>query len=538
MQQLIVVNATFEASVNRVLSLSAAPFPKLIMLIIPFEYPFFNDVLFQGNSDSLDYLEICIDKKAVDILNRCQTFSGKYKALRTVSISEGYRTGGISECRQAMSNVLGPKQLLSDGTKFRILCVMFRYFSLEYNNISTLANPASEPFQQLVGNVMAYQPGLRSKGEALTSTLESFVSNQNSRIFCALSDLHEWHRSGMAYNILQLTLKHVHSIFKRPPYEPRRYTQELTYAQRLIMIYHMCNPESWSLIVEAYAALYERQYKREWENRDKFSCTPSLPLPIPPDIYQTIHECTLASYALQPLAPLPPVESASNIPASYIGNPAAALGIKGGRVIKRRALSAATKTKSAQVAIREAIAKPRSVSFASSTSNVHPLPATMATNCVVLPADPATNFWTGTANFCPTSVNVANIPGLYQFDSSSSNQLPHAPFSGFASEEAAALAALEQQFLQQHYLQSLHQQQADLAGFNRDDFLSAFGIGPLTSAVSHVTLANSPVFLAQTSENSMLTASSCDSQVAATKASAVNGLNTSTESLFFYGSQR
>ncbi|KAJ2890216.1 hypothetical protein IWW38_004257, partial [Coemansia aciculifera] len=143
-----------------------------------------------------------------------------------------------------MSNVLTPKQTLTDNTKLRILCVMFRYFSLDDNNISSLSNSSGEPFQQLMGNIVAHQPVLRGDGSGLASTLESFISNQNSRIFCALSDLYDWHRSGMGYNILQLTLKHIHSIFKRPPYEQRRYTQELTYAQRLIMIYHMCDADA------------------------------------------------------------------------------------------------------------------------------------------------------------------------------------------------------------------------------------------------------------------------------------------------------
>ncbi|KAJ2457300.1 hypothetical protein GGF42_002760 [Coemansia sp. RSA 2424] len=419
---------------------------------------------------------------------------------------------------------------------------MFRYFSPEYNNISALANPAGEPFQQLIGNVIAYQPTLRNAGSALVSTLESFVSNQNSRIFCALSDLREWHRFGMRYNILQLTLKHIHSIFKRPPYEQRRYTRELTYAQRLIMIYHVCNPESWSELVEAYAVLYRRQFNCEWEDRDKFAYTFGTPLAIPSDICRTIHECTLASYALQPLAPLPPTESASNIPMSDNSNPSAALGIKGGKVVKRRAFSAATKTKSAQTAIRAAIAKPRSVSFANSASQTHALPAAMAASNVALYADSTTDFWTGAANFCAAPVDVVSMPGFYQFGASGGDPLPNIPLSGFVSEEAAALAAMSQQLLQQQsqyqYSQNLRQQQAELAGFNQDEFLSAFGIGPLTSAVSHVTLANSPVMPPQTSGSAMPTTSTSDSQVATTKANAASGYNASTESLYFHGAQR
>ncbi|KAJ2058302.1 hypothetical protein GGI17_005125 [Coemansia sp. S146] len=429
-----------------------------------------------------------------------------------------------------MSDVLNPKQILSESTKFRILCVMFRHFSLEYNNIATLANPTSEAFQQLFENTIAYQPNLRSAGDVLVSTLESFVSNQNSRIFCALSDLYEWHCSGMRYNILQLTLKHIHSIFKRPPYELRPYTRELTYAQRLVMIYHMCNPESWSLLVEAYTALYERQFQREWEDKAKFTYIAGSSLAIPPDICRTIHECTLASYALQPLAPLSSVDVANNISAHNDSNPAA-LGIKGGKIVKRRALSAATKTKSAQMAIRAAIAKPRSVSFANLASQAHLPPAAIATDNSAVSTDSASDFWLGAANFYPSSVNAADIPGLYQFGTSNVDSLPRLPLSGNFSEDTTALA---EQLLQQQQ----QYRQESLAEFSQDDFLSAFGIGPLTSAVCHVSLATSPVLLAQASGGAVSATGAYSAQIATSKASTTSGYNASVGSSYFQGDQK
>ncbi|KAJ2423121.1 hypothetical protein GGF41_003259 [Coemansia sp. RSA 2531] len=434
-----------------------------------------------------------------------------------------------------MSDSENPKQLLSESTKFRILCVMFRHFSLEYNNIATLANPTSESFQQLLGNTIAYQPKLRNAGNLLASTLESFVSNQNSRIFCALSDLYEWHRSGMRYNILQLTLKHIHSIFKRPPYELRPYTRELTYAQRLVMIYHMCNPESWSLLVEAYTALYERQFQREWEDKAKFSYIAGSPLAIPADICKTIHECTLASYALQPLAPLPSVDLSNNSLTHDDSNPAA-LGIKSGKIVKRRAMSAASKTKSAQMAIRAAIAKPRSVSFANLATQAYLPPAAITTDHSAVSTDSASDFWLGAANLYPSSVDSTNIPGLYQFGTSNIDSLPRLPLSGTFSEDATALVDISQQLLQQQT--QYPYQQENLVEFSQDDFLSALGIGPLTSAVYHVSLATSPVLLAQASGSGVPVTGAYDSQIATSKTGTASGYNTSVGSSYFQGDEK
>ncbi|KAJ1723483.1 hypothetical protein LPJ53_002191 [Coemansia erecta] len=147
---------------------------------------------------------------------------------------------------------------------------MFKHFSLERNGIAALANPSSSLFRQLVSNVLVCQPSLQALGDSLSSILESFVSNQNSRLFCALSDLFEWFKTGMNFRILQLTTKHINSIFKRPPYEERPYTQELTYAQRLVMIYHVLDVESWIVLIQAYDALYKSQFDKEWANKIKF----------------------------------------------------------------------------------------------------------------------------------------------------------------------------------------------------------------------------------------------------------------------------
>ncbi|KAI9504410.1 hypothetical protein BX070DRAFT_244828 [Coemansia spiralis] len=263
-----------------------------------------------------------------------------------------------------MSSNVHSKQLLTEGTKFRVLCFMFRFFTLEENNIANLSNQTSASFQQLMSHLIFHQPNLRDAGNSLNATLESFVSNQNSRIFCALADLYEWHKTNMGFDILQLTLKHIHSIFRRPPYELRPYTRELTYAQRLVMIYHVCDNNTWSKFVDAYDLLHRTQFGKSWEDRDKF-------LPpirnntrmVPPDILRTIHECMSIRLTSPLTLAQEPSPSLSTIEVSSGLGPT----IRDGKVIKRRAFSSTSKSKAAKAALMNAALKPRSISFANNT---------------------------------------------------------------------------------------------------------------------------------------------------------------------------
>ncbi|KAJ2028113.1 hypothetical protein GGI08_009801 [Coemansia sp. S2] len=110
MRQLMVANSMSNVTVNRVPTTSIAPFPNLFMLVVPLEYPFYNDVLFQGNNDTLKYLELCMDTETANMLNRCRVFDGKHKRLRTVSIRESNRAGGranvpINELSKVLTNM-------------------------------------------------------------------------------------------------------------------------------------------------------------------------------------------------------------------------------------------------------------------------------------------------------------------------------------------------------------------------------------------------------------------------------------------------
>ncbi|KAJ2616717.1 hypothetical protein H4S08_000653 [Coemansia sp. RSA 1365] len=267
-----------------------------------------------------------------------------------------------------MSTSINPKHLLSDHSKLRILCVMFEHFSLTRNGISILANPGSENFRALAENVIQFQPNLRGLGDGIIPVLESFISNQNSRLFCALADMYMWYKSGKSFEIMQLTLKHVHSLFKRPPYERRPYTRELTYAQRTIILYHARDMNTWIELTNAYAALYESEFECEWKEKHKFLHNSKDPLPIPAEMLQIIYSLTPTTGILEPQQLHQATCSGQSSP-SRVGTPVESgvsigLGSKSSKVIKRRAMSAASKTKTARVLALAEYGKQRSMSVA------------------------------------------------------------------------------------------------------------------------------------------------------------------------------
>ncbi|KAI8319752.1 hypothetical protein GQ54DRAFT_313278 [Martensiomyces pterosporus] len=157
----------------------------------------------------------------------------------------------------------------NDNVKNAILERMFSSFSLVEKNIATLGNPATREFEALVRDIIRMQPELANNPH-LRSTLESFISNQNSRIFCALYDLNQWHEEGAAGSIFQLAQKNIMSIFKRPPFNNRPYTRELTYAQRLIAIYSREAPADWNRLVNAYEQLHQLVENEPWEKKHLF----------------------------------------------------------------------------------------------------------------------------------------------------------------------------------------------------------------------------------------------------------------------------
>ncbi|KAJ1772609.1 hypothetical protein IW140_002108 [Coemansia sp. RSA 1813] len=265
---------------------------------------------------------------------------------------------------------------------------MFRFFKLDENNIATLANQTGTSFEQLLGHLVANQSNLQSAGESLKPVLESFISNQNSRIFCALADLYEWYRTNMGFDILQLTLKHINSIFRRPPYELRPYTRELTYAQRLIMIFHVCDPGTWGILASAYELLYRSQFGKAWEDKEKFlPPTRTNSRMIPADALRTIQEC-MSTKIVVPSLSQDSSDSEASFDLATVDFRSNVLGpsTRDGKIVKRRAFSAVSKTKAVRAlmmaakasssslpssALDTAAPKQRSISFAASSSGMN-----------------------------------------------------------------------------------------------------------------------------------------------------------------------
>ncbi|KAJ2732852.1 hypothetical protein IW152_003508 [Coemansia sp. BCRC 34962] len=65
---------------------TSTPFPALRTLKLDGTYPFDDDVLFRGNSTTLESLSLRLDDKLIDILSRERVFKNKLKVLRNLTI--------------------------------------------------------------------------------------------------------------------------------------------------------------------------------------------------------------------------------------------------------------------------------------------------------------------------------------------------------------------------------------------------------------------------------------------------------------------
>ncbi|KAJ1955427.1 hypothetical protein EC988_001888, partial [Linderina pennispora] len=155
---------------------------------------------------------------------------------------------------------------------------MLDRFLASGNAIEGITKSTDPGFPLLVHNILGLQPELTDH-PSLGQTLMSFISNQNSRLFCAISELQSWYGSDHKYPVLQLTAKNIDSIFKRSSKEARPYTAEMTYAQRLIKIFQRKNLAQWAGIVRAYCEFYKTDKKcrgvpaingAEWEEAEVF----------------------------------------------------------------------------------------------------------------------------------------------------------------------------------------------------------------------------------------------------------------------------
>ncbi|KAJ2800434.1 hypothetical protein H4S07_005180, partial [Coemansia furcata] len=82
------------------------PFPCLKKLVMQNRYPYSDDVLFRGNSDTLEQLTLPIDGDTVTMLTQYQVFEGRNKVLRLVNIGEAPTNSDLTHVAEAETNVL------------------------------------------------------------------------------------------------------------------------------------------------------------------------------------------------------------------------------------------------------------------------------------------------------------------------------------------------------------------------------------------------------------------------------------------------
>ncbi|KAJ2481855.1 hypothetical protein IWW56_001471 [Coemansia sp. RSA 2131] len=305
-----------------------------------------------------------------------------------------------------------PKQVLSETTKLRILCIMFKNFTLYKNSNSVFANQNTGKFQWLLETVMEYQPDLRNY-QNIKAILESFTSNQNSRLYCALADLNLWYDMGCSYTILQLTSKHIHSIFRRPPYENRPYTRELTYAQCLIMVFQMCNNQMWNNLVNAYAALYRVEFKEVWVDQGKFMLNMAAPFPVPADIFSIICEYHPQAQLMKQNMTASTTEFDEIMATSSTNSPGMMSPVaRQGSVLKRRTMSAAVKGQAVCAMALAATGKARSMSISNAPTGGFPKYINPSARFNSASAYPDASSWLSAASTPALSQNSQNSIGF------------------------------------------------------------------------------------------------------------------------------
>ncbi|KAJ2046600.1 hypothetical protein GGI08_006491, partial [Coemansia sp. S2] len=102
---------------------SIVPFPRLKRLALCMSYPYSDNVLFRGNSDTLQYLGMHIDGNTVTRLSEYGVFENRHKSLRSVEIIEAAictELVHIPESRMSnfLINLLDTAQVLGFDTLF------------------------------------------------------------------------------------------------------------------------------------------------------------------------------------------------------------------------------------------------------------------------------------------------------------------------------------------------------------------------------------------------------------------------------------
>ncbi|KAJ2068647.1 hypothetical protein GGI08_000762 [Coemansia sp. S2] len=109
-------------------------------LILNDQYAFDNDVLFRGNSATLEYPHIIIDKHFLEMCNKSRVFENKHKALRHLIIHGDYSDDELyliskDDMNKLLNNLVSNAKRLQHGLGFqniRIFETTFKEMSLSY----------------------------------------------------------------------------------------------------------------------------------------------------------------------------------------------------------------------------------------------------------------------------------------------------------------------------------------------------------------------------------------------------------------------
>ncbi|KAJ2844467.1 hypothetical protein IWW36_005176 [Coemansia brasiliensis] len=169
---------------------------------------------------------------------------------------------------------------------------MFKSFNMEDKRFALFAGKRTRENRYLKRAVLAIQPNLLElySPETIKTSLNSFATNQSTRMFNSVYQLYLWHKGERPQLPDNCFADQIRSIFARGPYYGRPYTGELTLAQYFIMIFHALGNDMWNKIAQAYEKYHLIVYKEPWLKKDQFVIDSSQPLPVPYRILNLIKE--------------------------------------------------------------------------------------------------------------------------------------------------------------------------------------------------------------------------------------------------------
>ncbi|KAJ2460747.1 hypothetical protein GGF42_000650 [Coemansia sp. RSA 2424] len=207
LQHLVLTLSAGDGPINRVKTPGIIPFPRLKSLILDLPYMYGDDVLFRGNSATLEHLKIGVDIDTVAILNKYRVFENKHKVLRKVDISEDFINAGLSRVSKAdldifLRNIMSAAQTVISNTARITSCLAtaiqpnqdFKHIQLLDPQYSTLSLGQMLHLLRALPALTKFKSGINELGSELarisSDELPDYIKStyENSG-----GKLHVWH---------------------------------------------------------------------------------------------------------------------------------------------------------------------------------------------------------------------------------------------------------------------------------------------------------------------------------------------------------